>query len=204
MNASALAPWAELIQDGGFVMPPLVGATLALWFCLGWRAMTLRRGTLTPARALLSHYRDQPDARAAGIVARAARHAAHAVNARAAFVTDLLDERFGALEDEMGRFKVVVSSIVAIAPLTGLLGTVSGMIETFESLGDMTLFSSSGGIAGGISQALITTQMGLAIAIPGLIVGRVLDRKQARLAEELDQLKHLASTAIASTQEHTP
>ncbi len=204
MNASALAPWAELIQDGGFVMPPLVAATVALWFCLGWRAMTLRRGTLKPPSALLSHYREQPDARAAGIVARAARHAARAVNARAAFVTDLLDERFGALEDEMGRFKVVVSSIVAIAPLTGLLGTVSGMIETFESLGDMTLFSSSGGIAGGISQALITTQMGLAIAIPGLIVGRVLDRKQARLVEELDQLKHLAATAIASTPEHTP
>jgi biopolymer transport protein ExbB len=204
VNTSALAPWAELIQDGGFVMPPLVGATLALWFCLGWRAMTLRRGALGGPGALLAHYRARPDARADGIVARAARHAARAVRARAPFPADLLDERFGHLEDEMGRFGVVVSSIVAIAPLTGLLGTVSGMIETFESLGDMTLFSSSGGIAGGISQALITTQMGLAIAIPGLIVGRVLDRKQARLAEELDQLKHLAAAAIAQPQEPTP
>ncbi|MDZ7829411.1 MAG: MotA/TolQ/ExbB proton channel family protein [Halofilum sp. (in: g-proteobacteria)] len=42
------------------------------------------------------------------------------------------------------------------------------MIETFESLGDMSLFSQSGGIAGGISQALFTTQLGLAVAIPGM------------------------------------
>ena len=61
-----------------------------------------------------------------------------------------------------------------VAPLAGLLGTVAGMIETFDSLGSMSLFSQSGGVAGGISQALISTQMGLAVAIPGLLAGRIL------------------------------
>jgi biopolymer transport protein ExbB len=68
---------------------------------------------------------------------------------------------------------------------------VIGMIETFDSLGDMSLFSQSGGIAGGISQALITTQMGLAVAIPGMIVNGVLQRKQKSIDLELAQLKDI-------------
>jgi biopolymer transport protein ExbB len=75
--------------------------------------------------------------------------------------------------------------------LLGLLGTVIGMIETFDSLGDMSLFSQSGGIAGGISQALITTQMGLAVAIPGLIVNGALSRRQKNIEIELAQLKDI-------------
>ena len=78
-----------------------------------------------------------------------------------------------------------------VAPLLGLLGTVTGMIETFDSLGTMTLYSQSGGIAGGISQALISTQMGLAVAIPGLVVGRILDRRQRQIEQELEQIKDL-------------
>ena len=71
----------------------------------------------------------------------------------------------------------VIVGIVATAPLLGLLGTVGGMIETFDSLGSMTLFSKSGGIAGGVSEALFSTQMGLVVAIPGAIVGRLLEKK---------------------------
>ena len=78
-----------------------------------------------------------------------------------------------------------------IAPIAGLLGTVTGMIETFDSLGDMALFTQTGGIAGGISQALFTTQMGLAIAIPGLIIERLLKKKQTRLEIELAQVKDI-------------
>ena len=85
----------------------------------------------------------------------------------------------------------MIRTIVTVAPLAGLLGTVIGMIETFDSLGDMALFSQSGGIAGGISQALFTTQMGLAVAVPGIIIGRVLDRREATFRGELDQLKDM-------------
>ncbi|MEC8423819.1 MAG: MotA/TolQ/ExbB proton channel family protein, partial [Myxococcota bacterium] len=77
-------------------------------------------------------------------------------------------------------------------PLLGLLGTVTGMIETFRSLGKMELFTQGGGVAGGIGEALLTTQMGLAVSVPGLIVGRLLDRRQVVLEDELDQLEELA------------
>ena len=62
------------------------------------------------------------------------------------------------------------------------------MIETFDSLASMSLFRGSGGVAGGISEALVSTQMGLAVAIPGMLVGRLLDRRATRIRDTLDQL----------------
>jgi len=68
------------------------------------------------------------------------------------------------------------------------------MIETFDSLGDMSLYSQSGGIAGGISQALFTTQMGLAVSIPGLVVNGILHRRQKDIELELAQIKDILCT----------
>jgi len=86
----------------------------------------------------------------------------------------------------LGLFQKPIHSIVMVAPLLGLLGTVIGMIETFSSLGSQEMYSQSGGIAGGISQALLTTQMGLMVAIPGLVFGRQLDKLQISLEEDLE------------------
>jgi biopolymer transport protein ExbB len=62
---------------------------------------------------------------------------------------------------------VVLTALTAAAPLLGLLGTVGGMITTFEAV---SAVSGQTGVkvAGGISQALITTQFGLVIAMPGV------------------------------------
>ena len=84
--------------------------------------------------------------------------------------------------------RVVTTCCVISAPLLGLLGTVSGMIEMFSSLGSMTLTSQSKSLSGGISQALITTEMGLVIAIPGLIFHRLLLSKEEKyLSEENEE-----------------
>ncbi|HNP25940.1 MAG TPA: MotA/TolQ/ExbB proton channel family protein, partial [Nitrosomonas sp.] len=79
----------------------------------------------------------------------------------------------------------------------GLLGTVIGMIETFDSLGSMSLFTQSGGIAGGISQALISTQTGLAVAIPGMLIHSMLHKKQQKIERELLQIRELLCTHSA-------
>ena len=65
------------------------------------------------------------------------------------------------------------------------------MIETFDSLGDMTLFSQSGGIAGGIAVALFTTQMGLIVAVPGVILKTILDRREKQIQHDLAQIKDI-------------
>jgi biopolymer transport protein ExbB len=64
------------------------------------------------------------------------------------------------------------------------------MIETFRSLAEMSLFSAGGGgIAGGISEALFSTQMGLVVAVPGLLLGRMLDRREELVRAELHKLR---------------
>ncbi|QDG51193.1 MotA/TolQ/ExbB proton channel family protein [Persicimonas caeni] len=181
----------QYFQDGGFVMPPLVVATLILWFALGWRLMTLQRGSTATLRELVKAYAKGEREGARGIVDRAAMRGVALAKLDLDDLRGYLDDAFGDLELDMKQFNVLVKAIVAVAPLTGLLGTVTGMIETFDSLASMSLFSQSGGIAGGISVALVSTQMGLAVAIPGLVVGRILDRKQERLASELEELKEV-------------
>ena len=62
---------------------------------------------------------------------------------------------------------ILVAAFTAVAPLLGLLGTVIGMIETFDAVASVTGNTGSR-VAGGISQALITTQFGLVVALPGV------------------------------------
>lgn len=71
------------------------------------------------------------------------------------------------------RFGAIIIVVAAVAPLLGLLGTVTGMIATFEIItefgtGDPKMLS------GGISEALITTQLGLVVAIPTVLLGNIL------------------------------
>lgn len=157
----------DLYYAGGFVMPPLLIGAGLLWFSMTYRAVLLTKG----------HYGIYHNFMSRLFSLRANEFALKAD----AYL--LLSEE----EDELSRYKSLVKTVVVIAPLLGLLGTVSGMIETFDSLADMSLFSQSGGIAGGISQALISTQMGLAVAIPGLIVGRLLERRQTALMIEMEE-----------------
>ncbi|NJB68539.1 biopolymer transport protein ExbB [Desulfobaculum xiamenense] len=70
--------------------------------------------------------------------------------------------------------------LASLAPLLGLLGTVSGMIDTFDAI---TRFGTGNAraMASGISAALISTQAGLVVAVPGLLAGNMLRRRAERL-----------------------
>ena len=84
------------------------------------------------------------------------------------------------------RFLGVIGTVAAIAPLLGLLGTVTGMISTFDIItefgtGDPKLLSS------GISIALVTTEVGLAVAIPALIFGNLLSGWAESIKDEMEK-----------------
>lgn len=86
----------------------------------------------------------------------------------------------------LDRFGSVILVIAAVAPLLGLLGTVTGMISTFDVItefgtGDPKLLS------GGISEALVTTELGLIVAIPALLVGNLLSGWAERIKDHMEQ-----------------
>ncbi len=188
--------WMEQLLDyiskGGFiVMGTLVVAAMLLWYGLGYRLFVLKRGSFHSVRKMIERYESTISRKPKGIIDSAVVRGMMLAKTRGAHLRRKLDEAFVEFEVVIDRYSVMVQAIVVVSPLLGLLGTVGGMIETFDSLGDMSLFSQSGGIAGGISQALFTTQMGLAVALPGLIVGRILDRRQVLLENELDKIKDI-------------
>jgi biopolymer transport protein ExbB/TolQ len=74
------------------------------------------------------------------------------------------------LQDIFERQRVVIGAMIAAAPLLGLLGTVAGMINTFSFLASRVGQSAMDGLAQGISEALIATMAGLAVAIPGVLL----------------------------------
>ncbi|MCK0743758.1 MotA/TolQ/ExbB proton channel family protein [Chromohalobacter nigrandesensis] len=117
-------------------------------------------------------------------------HAPEALEAR-------LDEALLAEKPRLERGQPVVKLMAAVAPLLGLLGTVTGMIGTFQAI---TVFGTGDPqlMAGGISQALVTTVMGLIVAVPLLfghtalssrsreLLGTLEGRASAMLAEHLE------------------
>ena len=78
--------------------------------------------------------------------------------------------------DDGRRGLLLIRALVAAAPLLGLLGTVSGMISSFDALVDGGRLQE---IGRGISHALRTTQYGLTLAIPGLLLERIISRRAA-------------------------
>jgi len=86
---------------------------------------------------------------------------------------DVVGEAILAEQPKVDRFSTAILVIAAVAPLMGLLGTVTGMIATFDII---TEFGTGDPrrLSGGISEALVTTQLGLIVAIPALLVGNIL------------------------------
>ena len=97
-----------------------------------------------------------------------------------------LDEAILRETPSIERGLITLAILAAVAPMLGLLGTVSGMIETFQSI---TLFGTGDPklMSGGISQALVTTELGLAVAIPILLIHSALSSKSNRLIQILDE-----------------
>ena len=97
----------------------------------------------------------------------------------------------------INRFLPLLKIIAAVAPLMGLLGTVTGMIITFQAI---TLFGAGDPrlMAGGISQALITTVLGLCVAIPILLLHNVV---QSRARGITEVLQHKAVALVAARAE---
>ncbi|MDY0247293.1 MAG: MotA/TolQ/ExbB proton channel family protein [Methanosarcina mazei] len=188
-----LEQFISYMSSGGYVMWPLAVSVVILWYSLGYRFHTLKRGSNANVRNLVRKFNEGIRTKPRGMIDGAIVEALEITKQYGGQEScrPYLDDAFAKYTVMLNQGRVLIKTIVITAPLIGLLGTVTGMIETFDSLASAELFSQSGGIAGGISQALFTTQLGLVVAVPGLILGRILDKKASTMELELEQIKDI-------------
>jgi biopolymer transport protein ExbB len=186
----------ELIKAGGWVMLPLILCSIAALAIIGERLWTLRKQFVAPPTlvnqvqawlkagqmndARLQLLRDSsPLGRvlAAGIVNR--RH-------KREIVKEAIEDAGRHTVPELERYLNSLGTIAAIAPFLGLLGTVLGMIKMFAGIGSRGLGDPSI-VASGISQALVATAAGLAVAIPALMFYRYLRARVDGLLVDMEQ-----------------
>ncbi len=100
---------------------------------------------------------------------------------------DTFTEAFLTESPRLDRFSALILVLAAIAPLLGLLGTVTGMIATFDTI---TQFGTGNPklLSGGISEALITTELGLIVAIPAVLFGNLLKGWSDQMKDTIEQL----------------
>lgn len=189
---AALALVADLMHRGGPVMWPLalcsvVAVLVVLRKVLQWLffMLAVRAGQSGWARVLGAVRQGNLEA-AQAEAAKSASPYAHilaAAHARAdlPFADALLAEAQAQVR-LLARGLGVLDTIVTLAPMLGILGTVTGIIGAFDLMGSMGVDDPTG-VAGGIAEALITTAAGLVISIAALIplnAGRVWHRALAR------------------------
>ncbi len=186
----------ERLQQGGIVMIPLF---LIGILCVGvglQRYIALRRmeTDVDPVlNDLLSSLRvgDEEAARAVAETTSEPwrslwRDAVMHWRSERAYLEEILQDRIVMQGPRITQYLGVLAMGAAAAPLLGLLGTVTGMIHTFQLI---TVFGTGDArsLSGGISEALITTQVGLIIAVPALLAHAYLMRRAKGIISELEQ-----------------
>lgn len=91
------------------------------------------------------------------------------------------------IENALSRGLWVLETVVTAAPLLGLLGTITGMMHSFQLIGGSGLVDPTG-VTGGVAQALIATALGLLIAITALFFFNFFSRRQSQALDEMERL----------------
>ena len=186
----------EIIQSGGWMMVPIIIASVLALAITVERFWTLRPGKIAPPDLLSQVWSWMKNKQLDSAKIRTLKDSSPLGNVLAA---GLINSRHGrqimkeSIEEvasheihEMERYLNALGTIAAVAPLMGLLGTVIGMIKVFAEImaqgtGQANL------LAGGISEALITTAAGLVIAIPALICHRMLQQRVDEIVVYMEQ-----------------
>ena len=186
----------EIIQNGGWMMVPIIIASILALAITVERFWSLRPSQVAPADLLGRVWgwmkNTQPDSqrmrelRESSALGRVL--AAGLMNSRHGrqIMKESIEEVASHEIHEMERYLNALGTVAAVAPLMGLLGTVIGMIKVFAEI--MVAGTGQANVlAGGISEALITTAAGLVVAIPALICHRILQRRVDELVVYMEQ-----------------
>ncbi|AWA99753.1 hypothetical protein CU052_10750 [Vibrio harveyi] len=170
--------WLERLAPAG-----IVGVLIIMIGLVGAAIAAVRSVTLRKIKRQIYAQMTETEARDDNALGRVMLASEHCKNAQ---LESVIDE---AVLKEVPTLKVGVGSLAVFAsipPLLGLLGTVGGMIETFRVITENGSADSQL-LSGGISQALLTTEMGLIVAVPLLLLHCGLKAQSTHLIEVLEQ-----------------
>ncbi|QQD21400.1 MotA/TolQ/ExbB proton channel family protein [Venatoribacter cucullus] len=186
----------EIIQSGGWMMVPIIICSILAVAITFERFWTLRAAKIAPPELLARVWgwmkNNQLDStrikelRSTSPLGRVL--AAGLINSRHGrqIMKESIEEVASHEIHLMERYLNALGTVAAVAPLMGLLGTVFGMIQVFSEImaqgtGQANL------LAGGISEALVTTAAGLVVGIPALIAHRMLQRRVDEIVVFMEQ-----------------
>jgi len=193
---SLLDQLVNTIHRGGVVMYPMIALAFVVFFLIVERWLYLRnayakstefarrffplleRGEIDEARGIIAHYSCP--------ISRMAAAGMESLELPKEDVRSILQEVALADIPKLERFLNVIAVIGTMMPILGLLGTVTGMIATF----DVITVKGTGdprALAGGISQALITTEAGLVFALPIILLHSFLSSRVDTLLAEMER-----------------
>lgn len=186
----------ELLTAGGFLMIPILLCSVVVVAICIERLVTLNAKKISPPHLLATVWQqlkaDQLDTAKLKTLKQSsplgrilAAGLSNAYHGREV-MKESIQEAASHVVHELERYLNTLGTIAAVTPLLGLLGTVMGMIKVFSEI--MTQGTGNASVlAGGISEALITTAAGLSVAIPALVMHRYFVGRIDGIVVELEQ-----------------
>ncbi|MDZ7831673.1 MAG: MotA/TolQ/ExbB proton channel family protein [Desulfobacterales bacterium] len=187
---------ADTMESGGVIGYIILGLGISGLLLILARVLFLLRAGSRVKRITRIVYKEIENGKGAhaydavkdfkGSTARVIRATLRNITADREHIEDIITESILNENRALDRFSNFILVIAAVAPLLGLLGTVTGMINTFDIItvygtGDPKLLS------GGISEALVTTMLGLMVAIPLLLLGNLSNGWAENIKDSMEQ-----------------
>jgi biopolymer transport protein ExbB len=199
----------ELFQKGGPVMWPVLLVTFLGLTVVVERLLFIVRENSYRDHAMVEKMMEKVEARdvdgAVAIGSKSKDFVARVlVYALSNKDTSLSNAFIRASNQELARFMqglATLDTVITAAPLLGLLGTVTGMMRTFGSLGEGgDIASKAGSITGGVAEALIATACGLAIAVSALFPFNYLNARLEEARHEVEDASNALELIIKKTE----
>jgi len=186
----------ELLKAGGILMVPIVACSILALAIILERFWSLRVSRVAPSQSVTELWRWikkkelnskklkalQASSPLGQVLAGGLMNAKHGRE----IMKESIEQEASQVIHQLERFLNPLGTIATITPLLGLLGTVIGMIKVFAEI-QLAGVGNAGNLAGGISEALITTAAGLSVAIPALIAHRYFIRRVDELVVNMEQ-----------------
>ncbi|HKS93931.1 MAG TPA: MotA/TolQ/ExbB proton channel family protein [Gammaproteobacteria bacterium] len=198
----------EIIKSGGWLMLPLILCSILVVAIVAERLWTLQTRRVAPEHLAAQVWNWLKNGeldderlqalRAGSPLGRILAAGLEQRHASRSAMNEAIEDTGRHVVHELDRYLITLGTIASISPLLGLLGTVLGIMHVFAAISTSGL-GNPAMLAGGISQALITTVAGLTVAIPAYVLYRYLrgkvDELVVRMERETTRLMHAVRSA---------